>query len=173
MDLKGFALPPLVIATIACALYGFDAFETFSADQANAAPRALALNTNPPRPSATQLAAALPQPIQKVESIDPKPVISSPAKPAPLVRPLAATLDVSNAESASVTAIAINRVAAANPDSVDGDEDEENLVAGTNETAEQDQEPLIAAPPSMAAQATPVEMSDDGEIEAAAPENGG
>ncbi len=172
MDLKGFALPPLVIATIACVLYGFDAFETFSADQANAAPRALALNTNPPRPSATQLAAALPQPIQKVESTDPKPVISSPAKPAPLVQPLAATLDVSNAESPSVTAIAINRVAAANPDSVVGDE-EENLVAVTNETAEQDQEPLIAAPPSMAAQATPVEMSDDGEIETAAPENGG
>ena len=172
MDLRSIALPPLVVATLACVLYGFDAFEAFPVDKKITAPRALALETNASRPNIPPPTSTISQPPQKIELTDSTSMIAPPIKPAPTIQPTIAAIAVSNTAIASENAIAMNRPSADHPNFVVDDEDE-SLVSVTSETPSDDQEPLMAAPPSMAAQATPVEMSDDGEIEPAAPDNDG
>ena len=171
MDLRRFVFPPFIVTAIALLLHGFDAFNSLSFESATVtdAERAIqraAIEPLPYRRFETTRAAPL-----KVESTDAlgTPQIVSVIS-ATLVPPTAAFSPADSAVPTNVAALSMNRAPAASSSSPI-DEVEENLTEIANDLFTENEAPLIAASPSMAAQATPVEMSHDGQIDPETPEN--
>jgi hypothetical protein len=153
-------------------LHGFDAFDTVSIESPVAAPRALALNTTTLRASMPQRAAPISPAPRKIESTAATPAISALPVFAPSLQPAPAAIIGNDDVAVGENAIAPHLPFTLSPHTAANENDEETLVSVTSD-AQDDSEPLIAASPSMAPQATPVEMSDDGEIAPSAPESDG
>ena len=171
MDLRRFVFPPIVVAAIALLLYGFDAFNSFSFDSVTVtsserAVQRAAIELRPNRRSETTRAA--PPKVESTDAIGTQQIVS--VTSATLVPPTAAFGPADSAVPTNVATLPMNRAAAASS-STPIDEVEENLTEIANDSFTENEEPLIAVSPSMAAQATPVEMSDDGQIDPETPEN--
>ena len=171
MNLSRFVFPPIVVAAITTLLYGFDAFNSFSLDtvtvtDAKRAVQRVAIEPLAYRRSETTRAAPLK--FESPDAIGTKQIVSVTSA---IAIPSTATLaGADRAVSTNVAALTMNRAPAASS-TMPTDEVEENLTEIANDSFTENEEPLIAASPSMAAQATPVEMSDDGQIDPETPEN--
>lgn len=167
MDLRSIAFPPLVIAAIVGVLYGFDVFVSFTVERPAAIAHTPAPKHNLAPANAQRKIVATTIPVRKIEAIKAAPIWNSAMAVAQPVQTIPNPPTSSNV--ANESASGINRTPATHSNPIANDDDE-ILTTVTNEVEGDDEEPLIAAPPSMATQATPVEMSDDGEIAPSAPE---
>ena len=167
MDLRSIAFPPLVIAAIVSVLYGFDVFVSFTVERPAAIAHTPAPKHNLAPANAQRKIAATSIPVRKIEAIKAAPFMNAAMAVAQPVQTIPNPPTSSNV--ANESASGINRTPATHSNPIANDDDE-ILTTVTNEVEGDDEEPLIAAPPSMATQATPVEMSDDGEIAPSAPE---
>jgi hypothetical protein len=168
MDLRSFALPPMIIAVVGTVLYGFDAFNAFSLDPAPMALSARVAQRVVPDSLAHQPLANVSSKQANVDralvgNVANKPVATAIVVPPVTVstfEPITPLVSTASSSNNLVTARSLGQV----------EENDENLTTVANDSFADDGEPLIAATPSMATQATPVEMSDDGNIEPEAPE---
>lgn len=167
MDLRSFALPPVIIAVVGAVLFGFDAFSTFSPDPVPMALSGRVVQRVVPdsllQPMANVSSARANVDRGAVENIENKPVATAIVVPPVTVtalEPVTTPINTASPSNHLVAARSLEQI----------DEHDENLTAVANDSFADDGEPLIAATSSMATQATPVEMSDDGNIEPETPE---
>lgn len=171
MDINRIPAPLLVIPAIVCVLYGFGIFETFSVERSIDTPAVLGLKTAVPSVIATR-SAVTPAASNTTASVNLAPIETSQSTSTISAKPTPTLSDIDYKVVAHENIIAQHSPLTVNSNQL-ATEEEEALVSITNEAQADDQEPLIAAPPSMATQATPVEMSDGGEVELTAPETDG
>lgn len=168
MDLRRFAIPPLVLCAIGALLYGFAAFDPFVVDAASEAKRARAeqhVSVVSAARVASKLTSAALHEIQPVELPKATPAV-------PMVSQSTVQLATASPMAIQPDPLALNRPSPVSDSSL-AEEDAEHLTEISSDAVGDGEQPLIQAPPSMATQATPLEMSDDGQSEAVAAENEG
>lgn len=162
MHLNGFTIPPLIIAVVATVLYGFDAFNSFSNEPTpllrSESVAARLTQDSSKRQNFPALAES-----KKSESIDSRAVQIPPTATAAISSPGATAATTQNTQSSTNELSPARHLPTAA--AIPNDEADEELTQVAHETFDENGEPLIAVTPSMATQATPVEMSDDGQIE--------
>jgi hypothetical protein len=174
MDLKRCAIPPLVIAAVATIIYGFDVFDSldsFALETIAAAtviPRQQYPRLSAEKLEAVKLAKAVPDSVQVIDILKTK-VANTAISPA--ISLTAGPAVVLGSSVTAPTSMTPHRPIA-EQDAVLVEESEPNLSENSNDSVEGDTEPSASVTPSMTTQATPIEMSDDGQIEPASPDTG-
>lgn len=162
MDLRGFAFPPLTIAAVIAVLCAFDVFNSVSLESTPSLNKAHVTQPAVPASIMRRNADTLPATQNKIERIQ-----STQIQPVLTARLAAsATNSALEQSTAAINDHALTATGIAGPSNApQTDDGDENLAEVTNVSFAENDEPLIAATPSMATQATPVEMSDDGQVD--------
>ena len=172
MDLRRYAIPPLVIAAVGTVIYGFDVFDSFSLD--NIASTTVIPRQQYPSPSvekleAIKLAKPAPGSVQVIDIL--KTTVANPA-----IRHSASLIASAPVVSEPVVTAPSARTLSrpiARQDTPLAEDSEQSLSGNSTDSFDDDAEQLSPETPSMATQATPLEMSDDGQIEPASPNTDG
>ncbi len=164
MNINALAVPPLIIAIVATVLYGFDAFNSFSYEPTQLV-RSESVVKRLVQESSKRQNFQTPAVVKQSETRASSAAQVLAKSTAAIASPGVMSASSQNTQS-STNELSNSRNTSAVIAAIPVEEADEELTQVAHESFDESGETLTAITPSMATQATPVEMSDEGQIEA-------